>query len=159
MAKNFETYPQAILDGSTWTVIHQVTDLDTGASIEIEHTFAAGVTVPTPLPELDVVLNLIVPDTVTLDDVDDALFADDIKLGPQSETVWGNWQTRAEAIIAGLIPGFTEKDYWAAWTTGDTQATRGDAKRALESGPGGIGRGWTITFAHQHEGDGTAVDF
>ncbi len=29
-----------------------------------------------------------------------------------------------------------------------------DAQRALTTGPGGIGRGWTITFFHQHEGTG-----
>ena len=117
-----------------------------------DHLVAAGVTAEVPLVLLKLSFHLTVEDSDTDTDVDDSLFVDDIRPGPQAETVWGNWQTRAEGIIAGLSPGYTEQDFWAAWTTGDTQAVRQDAQRALTTGPGGIGRGWTITFFHQHEG-------
>jgi len=90
--------------------------------------------------------------------VADALFSDDIKPGGGVQTVWSNWQTRAEGIITGLNPGYTERDFREAWTHGDTQAVRNDAQRAFTTGPGGIGRGWTITFFHQHEGDLTVTE-
>ncbi len=152
MARTLQVYPKAILDASTWTLIVKV------ASSRFEHTIPAGVTATESLSLLKLVFDLIVEDADTDQDVDDALFIDDIQPGPQTRTVWGNWQERAEGIIAGLDPGYTVDDFWAAWTKGDTQAVRNDANRALVSGPGGIGRGWTITAIHQHEGDGTVLD-
>lgn len=123
-------------------------------------TVAAGLTAERPLRLLKVSWDLIVDDTDTDQDVADSLFVDDIAPGPGVETVWGNWQTRAEGIISGLTTGYTVADFWAAWTGGDTQAVRNDANRAMVSGPGGIGRGWTIVpgTVHQHEGDGTTTD-
>jgi hypothetical protein len=121
-------------------------------------TIPAGLTVERPLPLLKVVWDLVVADSDTDQDVADSLFVDDIKPGPQTETVWGNWQTRAEGIISGLSTGYTVADFWSAWTRGDTEAVRNDSQRAMVSGPGGIGRGWTISNVHQHEGDGTNTD-
>ncbi len=158
MARNLEVYPKVILDGSTWVVVGKVDEFATGARSRFKHLVPAGVTAETPLRLLKVVFTLTVEDTDTDQDVDDSLFVDDIRPGPQTETVWGNWKARAEGIITGLDPGYTETDFFAAWTQGDTQAMRQDAQRALETGPGGIGRGWTITGFHQHEGDGTEVD-
>ena len=152
MARSLQVYPKAFLDGSTWQVTGKVGDS------RFEHSVPAGVTTETPLLLLKVVFDLIVEDSDLDSDVDDALFVDDIKPGNGEETVWGNWQIRAEGIITGLDPGYTVDDFWAAWTMGDTQAVRNDAQRALVSGPGGIGRGWTITFFHQHEGDGTVTE-
>ena len=124
-------------------------------------TVAAGVTAERFLPLLKVSFDLIVEDDDSDQDVADALFVDDIRPGPQTETVWGNWQDRAENILSGLTTGYTVNDFWSAWTGGDTQAVRNDTQRALTTGPGGIGRGWTIVAGsvHQHEGDGTSVDF
>ncbi len=121
---------------------------------------AAGLTVERPLPLLKVVWDLVVADGDTDQDVADSLFVDDIKPGPQTQTVWGNWQTRAEGIISGLASGYAVADFWSAWTMGDTQAVRNDSHRAMVSGPGGIGRGWTIVAGsvHQHEGDGSNTD-
>lgn len=161
MARNLQVYPKAVLDGSIWFVTGKVDEFATGTRSRFEHVIPAGVTAETSLPLLKIVFDVIVEDTDTDQDVDDALFVDDIKPAPgirNIETVWSNWQARAEGIIAGLAPGYTVKDFWAAWTMGDTQAFRNDANRALVSGPGGIGRGWTITFFHQHEGDGTVLE-
>ena len=125
---------------------------------KFRHVVGAGVTADPPVQLLKVVFDLTVEDSDTDADVDDALFLDDIQPGPSTATVWGNWQIRAEGIISGLSPGYTVDDFWAAWTGGNTQAVRNDANRALVSGPGGIGRGWTITSFHQHEGDGTVLE-
>ena len=152
MARNFEVYPKAFLRDSTWHLTVGVADSD------FDHLIPAGVTAETSLVLLKVVFDLTVEDIDTDQDVDDALFVDDIKPGPTTETVWGNWQAIAEGIITGLSPGYTAEDFWAAWTMGDTQAVRNDVQRALVSGPGGIGRGWTITSLHQHEGDGTVTE-
>ncbi len=151
MARTLEVYPKAFLTGSTWRLFVKVDDS------RFEHVVPAGVTADPSLNLLKVVFGLTVEDSDTDQDVDDALFLDDIQPGPSTVTVWGNWQTRAENIIAGLAPGYTADDFWAAWTMGDTQAVRNDVQRALVAGPGGIGRGWTITSVHQHEGDGTVT--
>ena len=159
MARNLQVYPKVILDGATWVVMGKVDEFATGTSSRFEHVIPAGVTANTQLKLLKIVFDLTVPDGTPDSDVDAALFTDDIHPSPQTEeTVWGNWKARAEGIITGLDPGYTEPDFFAAWTQGDTQAMRQDAQRALESGPGGIGRGWTITFFHQHEGDGTVLE-
>ncbi len=158
MARNLGVYPKVILDGSTWLASGRVRENATGTSSRFDHVVPAGVTAEIPLTLLKIMFNLTVEDTDTDQDVDDALFVDDIRPGPSVETVWGNWQARAEGIITGLDPGYTETDFLAAWTQGDTQAMRNDAQRALTTGPGGIGRGWTITFFHQHEGDGTVTE-
>lgn len=131
-----------------------------GTNSRFVETVAAGVTVERVLPLLKVVWDVVVADTDTDQDVADSLFVDDIKPEPGTETVWGNWQTRAEGIISGLTPGYTVADFWAAWTMGDTQVFRNDVNRAMVSGPEGIGRGWTIVagMIHQHEGDGTVTD-
>ena len=152
MARNLEVYPKAFLEGATWRLVVKV-DGD-----RFNHVIPAGVTAETPLTLLKVVFGLTVEDSDTNADVDTALLADDIQPGPSTATVWGNWQTRAEEIITGLSPGYTAEDFWAAWTMGDTQAVRNDVNRALVAGPGGIGRGWTITAVHQHEGDGTVME-
>ena len=152
MARNLSVYPKAFLEESTWQLVVKVDDS------RFDHVIPAGVTAETPLQLLKVVFDLTVEDSDTDRDVDDALFVDDIKPGPITETVWGNWQAIAEGIITGLSSGYTVDDFWAVWTMGDTQAVRNDAQRALVSGPGGIGRGWTITSVHQHEGDGTVTE-
>ena len=152
MARNLQVYPKATLDSSTWLLRIKVD------GSRFEHVVPAGVIAETPLQLLKIVFDLTIEDSDTDSDVDDALFLDDIQPGPSVATVWGNWQTRAEGIITGLAPGYTADDFWAAWTNGDTQAVRNDAQRALVSGPGGIGRGWTITRFHQHEGDGTVTE-
>ena len=158
MARNLQVYPKATIDGSTWRVSGRVDEFAAGTSTRFEHIVPAGVTAATPLLLLKIVFDLTVEDTDTDQDVNDALFLDDIAPGPSTATVWSNWQVRAEGIISGLSPSYTEADFWAAWTEGDTQAMRQDAQRALVSGPGGIGRGWTITFFHQHEGDGAVLE-
>ena len=158
MARNLEIYPKASIEGSTWTLSMRVHEHATRTHSQFTETSAAGLTVERPLLLLKVVFDLIVADTDTDQDVADSLFVDDIRPGPQSETVWSSWQERAEGIISGLSTGYTELDFWAVWTHGDTQAMRNDAQRAMISGPGGIGRGWTITFVHQHEGDGTVTE-
>ncbi len=158
MARNLSIYPKATIQGSAWTVMVKVHDTDTGTISRFEHEIPSGVAATADLLELKLVLGLTVDDADTDQDVDDALFVDDIRPGPSVVTVWESWQARAESILATLTTPYTQTDYWAAWTNGDTQATRNDMNRALVSGPGGIGRGWTVTSVHQHEGDGTVTE-
>ena len=160
MARNLQVYPKASIEGSVWTLTMKVYEPTTRANSRFVETIPAGLTVERPLPLLKVVWDLVVADSDTDQDVADSLFVDDIKPGGQIETVWGNWQARAEGIIGGLSTGYTVADFWASWTFGDTQAVRNDANRAMVSGPGGIGRGWTIVVGtvHQHEGDGSNTD-
>ena len=149
MARNVQVYPKAFLKDSAWNYVLGVGKTD------FTHVIPAGVTATVPLQLLKVVFDLTVEDSDLDSDVDDALFVDDIQPGPSTATVVGNWIATAEGIITGLSPGYTAEDFQAAWTRGDTEGVRNDAQRALVSGPGGIGRGWTITSVHQHEGDGT----
>ena len=153
MARNLNVYPKASIEGSTWTFIVKVYEHATKTYSRFEHVVPAGVTAASPLLELKVVFDLTVGDTDTDQDVDDALFVDDIKPGAGVETVIGNWIDRAETIIAGLSAPYTRWDYWAEWSKQDTAKTRNDARAALVTG-----RGWTVTYVHQHEGDGTNTD-
>ena len=152
MARNVQVYPKVTLVGSTWLLRVKVDDA------RFEHLISAGVTAEIPLVLLKFVLNITVEDSDLDSDVDDAIFVDDIRPGPQVETVWSNWQSIAEGIIGDLATGYTVKDFWEAWTNGNTQAIRNDVNRAFVAGPGGIGRGWTINSFHQHEGDGTVLE-
>ncbi len=147
MARTLQVYPKAVLTGSEWQFTDKVGDS------RFRHTIAAGVTAETPLLLLKLVFDLVVEDTDTDQDVDDSLFVDDIRPGPQTETVWGNWQELAESIISGLAPDYTADDFQAAWRPQDTNAVRQDARRALVTQ-----RGWTVVSVHQHEGDGTVLD-
>ncbi len=147
VARTVHVYPKAIIEGSEWRYIAKVGDS------RFEHTISAGITAVTPLVLLKLVFDVVVADTDTDTDIDDALFVDDIRPGPQTETVWGNWQGLAESIISGLAPGYTADDFWVAWSIQDTNAVRQDARRALVTQ-----RGWTIVSVHQHEGDGTVLD-
>ena len=156
MARTLEVYPKASLVGSNWTAIVKVDEA--GTQSLFEHTMAANVVATTPLQLLKIVFELVVDDADTDQDVDDALFVDDIRPGPQVATVWTGWQAIAEGIIDGLSPDYTVEDFRAAWNQGDTQSMRNDIQRAFISGPVGIGRGWTINSFHQHEGDGTVTE-
>jgi hypothetical protein len=152
MARNLHVYPKAVLDGSSWTFIVKVFDQDTRANSRFEHIVAAGVTAEVPLRLLKLSFDLIVGDADADQAVDDALFLDDIRPGPQVETVWGNWQEEAEGIISGLAPGYSAADFWAEWSKQQTAAIRTDARRALVTQ-----RGWSVPWVHQHEGDGTVT--
>ena len=160
MTRTLHVYPEASIAAASWTLTMKVSEAATGVSARFTETVPAGVFAEQPLDLLKVSWDLIVADADTDRDVADALFIDDIKPGSGVETVWGNWQSRAEGIITGLTPGYTLEDFLAAWTMGDTQAMRNDAQRALTTGPGGIGRGWTVVAGsvHQHEGDGSSTD-
>lgn len=159
MARELHVFPKVSLVGSTWTLrvnvyehaayVPGVTSKEEATS-RFVHEIPAGVTVTVPLRELKVAFDLTVGDTDTDQDVDDMLFVDDVKPGPAVETVWGNWQERAEGIIGVTDPTLAE--YWAAWSKADTAKTRNDVASAVS------GRGWTVTAVHQHEGDGTNTD-
>jgi len=154
MARTLQVYPKGVLVGSSWELVVDVYEYSTGVKSEFRHTFAAGVIAETPLVLLKIAFDVIVGDTVTDLDVDTALVADDIRPGPQVETVWGNWQAVAETIINGLPGGYTAATFQAAWSKQQTSGVRSDARRALITQ-----RGWTIPVGsiHQHEGDGTAT--
>jgi len=160
MARQLHVYPKAFIEASTWTLTMMVFDQTTRVTSHLVETVAAGLTAERPLSLLKVGWDMIVADSDTDQDVADSLFVDDIRPGPQTETVWSNWQDRAEGIIATLSTGYTVEDFWTAWTHGDTQGVRNDVQRAMVSGPGGMGRGWTIVAGtvHQHEGDGSSTN-
>lgn len=155
MARTLHVYPKATIVDSEWTLVVKVHDPATRATSRFAHVVPAGVTVEVPLRLLKVSFDLIVDDADTDQDVDDALFVDDIKPGAQTETVWSNWQELAETKIVGLGVGYVLADFWAAWGPSDTSAVRSDARRALVTQ-----RGWTIPAGsvHQHEGDGTVSE-
>lgn len=155
MARTLHVYPKAVIEGSTWTYTLKVYEPATQINSRFVHTVAAGVTAEIPMRLLKLGFDLIVGDADTDQDVDDALFVDDIKPGAQVETVWGNWQELAENKITGLGTGYTQADFYATWSPADTNAIRQDARRALIAQ-----RGWTVPVSsiHQHEGDGTVTD-
>lgn len=155
MSRLLNVYPKASIQGSTWTLTVKVSDYTTVS--RFVHQIPAGVSVATPLQLLKVVFDVEVGDTVTDADVDSAIFVDDIKRGAGTETVWSNWQAAAEQIVAGLGAAYSEDDFRSAWTRNDTEKLRNDIQRAFVSGPGGMGRGWSIVNVHHHEGDGTVT--
>lgn len=148
MARNLQVYPKAWIVGSEWTL--RVTVTDGTITSRFLHVVPAGVTATTQLVTLKLVVGLTVGDTDTDQDVDDSLFVDDIRPGPQVGTVWGNWRATAETIINSLPVGYTIDDYTAGWTPALTGGVRTDARRAW----GNQGRGWTVTSVHQHEAVG-----
>lgn len=151
MARNLHVYPKAGITGNQWWFVVNV--WGDGPRSKFVHTETAGVTSEIPLTLLKLAFDLTVADTDTDQDVDDALYVDDIKPGPQTETVWGNWRKLAESKIAGLSPGYTFAVFRAAWTKPNTNSIRSDARRALITQ-----RGWTVGSVHQHEGDGTVTE-
>ncbi len=155
MARLLHVYPKALIKGSLWTLTMKVYEPATKVNSRFVHTVPAGVTAETPLMLLKLVFDVVVGDADTAQDVDDALFVDDIKPGQQTATVWGNWADRAEGIISGLASGYTVGDFWGDWSKQDTSKVRNDARKALVQQ-----RGWTVPVGsiHQHEGDGTNTD-
>ncbi len=151
MARNLQVYPKVFLEGSTWNIVVKV--MEAGNQTKFKHIITANVVATTSLQLLKIVFKLVVDDTDTDQDVDDALFIDDIRPGLQVETVWTNWQTIAEGIIEGLNPEYTINDFWVAWSKADTNQMRKNVQRAFVTQ-----RGWTITGFHQHEGNGTVLE-
>ena len=156
MARRLHVYPKAQIDGSDWTLVVKVYDLDTKVQSRFLHDVPAGVTVTPGSRLLKLTFDLTVPDGTPDSAIDDALFVLDIKPGGGSATVWENWQTRAETIISRMVPGFTTKEFWAEWSHQDTSKVRNDARRALVT----LQSGWTIDVGsiHQHEGDNTVTE-
>lgn len=157
MARSLHVYPKVILEGSNWTLNLDVSE-DGVKEADLTFSLPAGVAVPVPLVLLKVVFDMVVGDSDTAQDVMDALTVDDIRPGPQTATVASNWIERAETDINRLPPGFTAEDFMATQSKQDTSKMRSDARSAFG------GRGWTenpdsVGSLHQHEGDGTSVDF
>lgn len=153
MARTFHVYPKAQLVDSTWKLVVKVYEPSTKENWRFVHEITAGVVASTALFELKISFDLIVADTDTPQDVDDALFVDDIAPGPSVASVWARWQDRAENIISGLSAPYTLSNYWADWAPNNTAKTRTDARKALMTQ-----RGWSVPFIHWHEGDGTSED-
>ena len=154
MARELHVYPKAIIEGSTWTYIVKIYEAATRTNSRFEHTATAGVTAEVPMRLLKVAFDLTVADTDTDQDVDDAMWLDTASGGPTNgETLWETWQALADPKIAGLTTGYTQADFWTTWTQQNTARVRNAARRILVNG-----RGWTIPWVHQHEGDGTNTD-
>ena len=154
MARNLQVYPKVVLDGSTWTLVLDVSE-DGVKEADLTFSLPAGVTSTLPLVLLKLVVFIIVGDTDTAQDVMDALTVDDIQPGPQIGTVASRWVERAETDINGLPPDFTAEDFTAAQSKQDTSRMRNDARTALGD------RGWTENpdrVFHQHEGDETVTE-
>lgn len=146
MAQTVHVYPKATLVGDTWTFIVKVDDA------RIQYVETSGVTATTPLSLLKISFDLTIGDTDTAQDVANMLYVDDVRPGPQVESVWFRWRETAEGIIGSLSPGYTNKDFWAAWSNQNTAKVRNDMRSAIS------GRGWTVDVGtlHWHEGDGTS---
>jgi hypothetical protein len=154
MARTYHLYPKAVIDGSTWTYHVKVYEPATRTNTRFEHTAPAAVTAEIPLRLLKVSFDLVTGDADTPQDVDNAMWLDTASGGPTNgETLWESWQGLADPKIAGLTTGYTQADFWAEWSQQNTARIRIAARRILVNG-----RGWTIPFAHQHEGDGTTTD-
>ena len=153
MARNLHVYPKAQLVDSTWTLTVKVYEHSTRTTSRFIHEIPAGAAAEVSLNELKISFDLVVDDTDTDQDVDDALFLDDIKPGAGFETVWSNWMGLAESIVNGLSPSYTVGDYQAAWSQKNTASIRSDARRALITQ-----RGWSVPWIHWHEGNGTSED-
>jgi hypothetical protein len=145
MARNLQVYPKITLVGSLWEITLKVDDLAAGQTRFVT-TEAAGITAIEPTVLLKLVFGLIVGDADADQDVYDALYVDDIRPGPQTETVWSNWRDRAEA---SWLSGRDNR------SSQDTTKTRNDARRALVTQ-----RGWTVPAGsvHQHEADGSVTE-
>jgi hypothetical protein len=154
MARTLNIYPKALIEGSVWTYIVKTYEPSTRVNSRFVHTVPAGVTADIPLSLLKLSYDLVVGDADTDGDVDTAHFVDTAASGPTNgETLWETWQTLAETVLAGLSAPYTQADYYAEWSKQDTQQVRQAGNRILVNG-----RGWTIPFVHQHEGDGTTTD-
>ena len=92
-----EVYPKAVLSGDVWRLNVKV------GSSSFVHLFPSTVTVTGEVMLLKVVFILEIGDTDTDQDVDDMIITDDIKPGSGVETVWGNWQANAEAVLDGMV--------------------------------------------------------
>jgi hypothetical protein len=153
VAQNWHVYPKAVVKEDTWTAVLKVTDQDTQANHRFTHVYTSNVLAEAELRLLKVSFDLVVADTDVFQDVDDALFVDDIRPGPQVETVWGNWQVLAESLILSMGTPHMQARFWEEWRQQDTASVRSDARRSLVTQ-----RGWTVSNVHQHEGDGTNTD-
>ena len=154
MARLLHVYPKAVIDGSFWSLHVKVYDQTTHVNSRFVHVIPAGVTAELPMRLLKLSYDLTVADTDTDQDVDDAHFVDTASGGPTNgDTLWETWQALAESRIAGLTTGYTQADFFAAWTQQNTARVRTAARRILING-----RGWTVSSVHQHEGDGTVTD-
>lgn len=157
MARNLNVYPKVHLSGSTWLVRVKIQD-DAGNAEVIEHSEPSSVPGEASDQEggqlllLKLVVEMTVADTDTFQDVADAFLVDDIRPGPQTETVWGNWRDEAESILAGMAQPYTMSEFYAEWSKQATQQIRQDARRALVTQ-----RGWTVTHVKQSEGDGSST--
>lgn len=154
MARNLHVYPKAVIVGSSWSFHVKVFDQDTRISSRFVHTIPAAVTAEIPMRLLKLSYDLTVADGDTDQDVDDAHFVDVALGGPTGgETLWETWQTLADGKIAGLSPGYSQADFFVAWTQQNTARVRTGARRILVNG-----RGWSVSSVHQHEGDGTVTE-
>ena len=87
--RSLNVYPKATLAGDEWRFLVKVHDEDTRVQSRFVHVETAGVTAEIPLTLLKLCFDMQVADTDTNQDVDDALYVDDIKPGGGVETVWG----------------------------------------------------------------------
>ncbi len=145
-------YPKTTIEGSTRTVTVKVFDQQTGIVSRFVH-IGSGVAAEVSLIGLKYVFDLIVPAEVTDQDIDNALYMDDIEPG---KSAWAKAGAMINTIIGGLPGGYDQAMFWAGHTKPATAAARADIDKALV-----IQRGWVIVAGsmHQHEGDGTSVDF
>jgi hypothetical protein len=153
---NLEAFPKVVLraGAADWLLAVKVTDQDTAESHTITGTFTAGVTHDQDLSLYKLVVEVTTTHTTeTIEqkaqDVFDALTVDDIEQKPGVQTVFGNWQERAEAVISGLAAGARNGALWTGFGNPDRSKTRNDARSALTA------RGWTFVALHEHQDEDT----
>lgn len=151
MARNLAITPKIVLDGSDWVLAFFVYDKDLRVRSKFKYVFPASVSSPVPIRLLKVAFDMIVDDTDTDQMVADAFVYEDIRSGPQVETVIGNWIGLAETQIQGLGDPWTYNDFVAAWTPNEVNAVIGDVRTLIKNR-------WTIPVGeiHYHSSEGSA---
>ena len=129
----YEVYPKAWLSSSGWELVLRVLDMDTDEQTEYRAT-APGTAGRWRVPKL--VLELDGPSSP--DEIRDLFLSDDIRPGPQTETVWEAFVDTAEGNTA--------------WTKQDTAKLRQALSRGLSGYP------WTLLAVEVHEIDGTVTE-
>ncbi len=157
MVRELHVYPKGVLLAGlpgTWLLDLSVYEHATGVTSYFTRSDPSAHNVEADLRDLKLAFDLVVADSDTDQDVFDALTVDDIRPGPQYETVWSNFVVRADGIYDDVLPS-NNLEFWAGWRKQDTAQTRSDARRALVTQ-----RGWTVVAGtvHQHEGDSTVTD-
>jgi hypothetical protein len=140
VARTFHVYPKAYLKDGQWRLVLKIGELGgVGDDIRSSHFFASAVTTTELIPLPKVIFRVEVADTEDATDIEAALLGDTVRIGPDTDTLWGHFQRRAEARIA-TAPETTERAVRDTWRLQDVNRLRRAARDIVED------RGWTVVY-------------